>query len=99
MVLLAFTVTLSDLAIELIAGALVGFVTGRAMGRGGFGTVGDLILGVVGAIALAFVVGYFGIFSIAQYGLLGAIIVAAIGAILLVVITHLVTSRRTVSAS
>jgi uncharacterized membrane protein YeaQ/YmgE (transglycosylase-associated protein family) len=98
MVLLALTISFSDLALELIAGAVVGAFTGRAMGRGGFGIVGDLLLGIVGAIALAFVVGYFGIFNIAHYGLTGEIVVAIIGAILLVVITHLVTSRRTVSA-
>lgn len=98
MVLLAFTVTFSDLALELIAGAIIGAITGRAMGRGGFGMVGDLLLGIVGAIALAFVVGYFDIFKIATYGLTGALIVAAIGAILLVVIAHLVTARRSIAA-
>ncbi len=97
MVLLSYTVTLSNLALELIAGAIVGGVVGRVMGRGGFGIIGDVLLGVVGAIVLAFAIGYFGVLGITQYGIVGAIIVAAIGSMLLVVITHLITARRTVS--
>jgi uncharacterized membrane protein YeaQ/YmgE (transglycosylase-associated protein family) len=94
--ILALTVSFSDLALELIVGAVAAGLTGRAMRSGGFGLVGDLILGIVGAIAAAFLVVHFGLFNITN--LVGELIVAAIGAILLVVIVHLVTSRRTATA-
>jgi len=97
MTVLALTVTLSDLALELIVGAVVAGLTGRAMRTGGFGLAGDLILGIVGAIVAAFLVVHFNLLNITN--LLGELIVAAIGAILLVVIVHLATARRAASAS
>jgi uncharacterized membrane protein YeaQ/YmgE (transglycosylase-associated protein family) len=94
----AYTLVLSDLAVELITGAIIAVIVGRIM-RGGFGVIGDIILGLVGAVVLAFVVTYFGLFNIAQYGLAGTIIVALIGAIVLTALVHLFTSRRTAAAA
>jgi uncharacterized membrane protein YeaQ/YmgE (transglycosylase-associated protein family) len=98
MVLGAFTVTFSDLALQIIAGAIAAGVVGRALRGGGFGLIGDLVIGVFGAIAANFVVGYFGLFNLTQYGLMGELIVAIIGAILLVVLVRTVTSRRSMRA-
>jgi uncharacterized membrane protein YeaQ/YmgE (transglycosylase-associated protein family) len=99
MVLASFTVNFSDLALQIIVGAIVAGLLGRAMRGAGFGLVGDLVIGVLGAIGANFVVGYFDLFSAQRYGLLGELIVAAIGAILLVVIVHLFTGRRAASAA
>jgi uncharacterized membrane protein YeaQ/YmgE (transglycosylase-associated protein family) len=96
MTVLGLTITFSDLALEFIVGAIAAGLTGRAMRGGGFGLVGDLIFGIVGAIVASFTVVHFGLFSITT--LLGELIVAAIGAILLVVIVHLVTTNRTIKA-
>jgi len=96
LVLGAFTVTFSDLALQIIAGAIAAGLVGRALRGGGFGILGDLVFGVIGAIGANFVVGYFGLFNLTQYGLIGELIVAAIGAILLVVIVRLFTARRSV---
>ncbi|HEV8189894.1 MAG TPA: GlsB/YeaQ/YmgE family stress response membrane protein [Ktedonobacterales bacterium] len=98
MVLGAFTVTFSDLALQIIAGAIAASLAGRTMRGGGFGILGDLVIGAIGAIAANFVVGYFGLFNLTQFGLIGELIVAIIGAILLVVVVRLFTSRRTVRA-
>jgi uncharacterized membrane protein YeaQ/YmgE (transglycosylase-associated protein family) len=98
MVLGAFTVTFSDLALQIIAGAIAAGLVGRALRGGGFGLIGDLVIGVLGALAANFVVGYFGLFNLTQYGLMGELIVAIIGAILLVVLVRLVTSRRSMRA-
>lgn len=95
MVILALTVTFSDLALQIIAGAVAAGLTGRAMRGGGFGILGDLLFGIVGAIAANFVVSYFKLFNMAQYGLVGELIVAIVGSILLVVIVRLFTYRRT----
>ena len=98
MVLGAFTVTFSNLALQIIAGALAAGLAGRAMRGGGFGVIGDVLIGAIGAIAANFVVSYFGLFNLSTYGLIGELIVAIIGAILLVVIVRLFTSRRSARA-
>jgi uncharacterized membrane protein YeaQ/YmgE (transglycosylase-associated protein family) len=94
MVLGAFTVTFSDLALQIIVGAIAAGLAGRAMRGGGFGILGDLVIGAIGAIVANFVVSYFGLFNLTQFGLMGELIVAIIGAILLIVLVHLATFRR-----
>lgn len=94
MVLGAFTVTFSDLALQVIVGAIAAGLAGRAMRGGGFGILGDLLIGVIGAIVANYVVGFFALFNLTQFGLMGELIVAIIGAILLVVLVHLITTRR-----
>ncbi|HET8909734.1 MAG TPA: GlsB/YeaQ/YmgE family stress response membrane protein [Ktedonobacterales bacterium] len=98
MILAAFTVTFSDLALQIIVGAIAAGLAGRAMRGGGFGIVGDLVIGVIGAIVANFVIGYFALFDLTHFGLMGELIVAIIGAILLVVLVHLATSRRSMRA-
>jgi uncharacterized membrane protein YeaQ/YmgE (transglycosylase-associated protein family) len=98
MALAAVTITFSDLALQIIAGAIVAAAVGRAFRGGGFGIIGDLIIGAIGAIAANFIVSYFGLFDIARYGLAGELIVAAIGSIIVVVIVRLFTVRRAARA-
>lgn len=90
----ALTVVFSDLALQFIAGAAAAALAGRVMRTGGFGILGDLLIGVVGALAANFVVSYFGLFNLARYGLIGELVIAVIGSILLVVLVHLFTTRR-----
>jgi len=99
MVLGTVTVPFSDLALQIIVGAIVAALTGRAMRGAGFGLLGDLLFGVIGAIGANFLVSTFNLFNSGQYGLVGELIVAAIGAILLVVIVRLFTNRRSTSAA
>lgn len=98
MVLGSLTLTFSDLVLQIIIGAIAAAIAGRAMRGGGFGILGDLLFGVVGAIAANFAVSYFGLFGAGKYGLTGELIVAAIGAVLLVVVTHLF-GRRSASVA
>lgn len=98
MVFGAITLTLNDLALQILVGAIAAGLTGRAMRGTGFGILGDLVFGVIGAIGANFVVSYFALFNAARFGLPGQLIIAAIGAILLVVIERLVTSRRSAHA-
>jgi uncharacterized membrane protein YeaQ/YmgE (transglycosylase-associated protein family) len=99
MILADFTVNFSVLALQIIAGAIVAGLVGRVLQGGGFGLIGDLLFGVIGAIGANFLVSAFKLFNVAKYGLPGALIVAIIGAILLVVIVHLFTYRRSARAS
>ena len=93
MVLGSLTLTFSNLVLQIIIGAIAAAIAGRAMRGGGFGILGDLLFGVVGAIVANLAVSYFGLFGAGKYGLTGELIVAAIGAVLLVVVTHLFGRR------
>jgi uncharacterized membrane protein YeaQ/YmgE (transglycosylase-associated protein family) len=72
----------------LIVGLIAGWIAGLIMRGGGFGIIGNLIVGVLGAI-----VGYF-IFDALDItlgtGIIGAILTSSIGAIILLFIIGLV---------
>src|SRR5262249_43924512 len=95
MTLASLTITFSDLALQIIAGAIAAGAVGRAFRGGGFGILGDLLIGAIGAVVANFIIGYFELFDITRYGLVGELIVAVVGAILVVVIVRLFTTRRT----
>lgn len=71
----------------LIIGLIAGWLAGKIMKGSGYGLVGDLVLGVVGAVIGGHLLGFL---AIPFAGFLGSIIVATIGAILLVVVIRLV---------
>jgi uncharacterized membrane protein YeaQ/YmgE (transglycosylase-associated protein family) len=64
----------------LIIGGIAGWVTGRLMG-GGYGFIGDIVLGLVGALIGGLVAG---IFFTGAPGFIGTLIVAIIGSIIVV---------------
>lgn len=74
---------LESLIIFVVIGAIAGWLAGQIMGSGGFGLVGDIVVGVIGA----FIGGWlFGVLHIALGGLIGMIICATIGAIILIAV-------------
>lgn len=75
------------LLIGLIAGWLASAVVG-----GGFGIVGDIVVGIVGAFIGAYLFNAFDVS--AGGGLLGRIIVATVGAIVLLLLLRLVQRLR-----
>jgi len=70
-----------------LIGMCAGWLAGQFMKGSGYGLVGDLVVGVIGALLGGFA---FRLVGIAAYGLLGQLIVATIGAILLIVILRAV---------
>jgi uncharacterized membrane protein YeaQ/YmgE (transglycosylase-associated protein family) len=64
----------------LLIGLAAGWLAGQIMKGGGFGLVGDLIVGVIGALLGGFL---FGLLGIHAGGLLGNLVMATIGAIVL----------------
>ncbi len=78
-----------SLILFLIIGLCAGWLAGKIMKGGGFGLVGDLIVGVIGALLGGWV---FGLLGIGAYGLLGSLIVATIGAMLLLFLVRLIKS-------
>jgi uncharacterized membrane protein YeaQ/YmgE (transglycosylase-associated protein family) len=72
----------------ILVGLIAGWLAGQLMKGGGFGVVGDIVVGIIGALLGGFLFSSLGVS--AGGGLLGAIIVATIGAVLLIFILRLV---------
>lgn len=75
-----------DLLWFILIGIAAGWLAGQIMKSGGFGVLGDLIVGVVGALVGGFL---FGLLGISAGGLLGSLITATVGAILLIALLRL----------
>jgi len=72
----------------LIIGLIAGWLAGKIMSGGGYGLVGDLVVGVVGAFIGGFL---FDSMGVAQgRGVIGSLIVAVIGAVILLFIVRLI---------
>jgi uncharacterized membrane protein YeaQ/YmgE (transglycosylase-associated protein family) len=74
----------------IVIGIVAGFLAGVIMKGGGYGIIGDLILGVLGALLGGFL---FGLLGITSGGLIGSLITATIGAIVLIAIVRLIKRR------
>ena len=74
----------------ILIGIAAGWLTGQIMKGGGYGLVGDLIVGVVGALLGGWL---FGLAGITAAGLIGQLAVATIGAILLILLLRLIKKK------
>jgi uncharacterized membrane protein YeaQ/YmgE (transglycosylase-associated protein family) len=72
----------------LLIGLAAGWLAGVLVKGGGFGVIGDMVVGVIGALLGGWLFGVLGLSS--GGGLLGALIVATLGAIVLIVIIRLI---------
>src|SRR5207245_7923651 len=75
--------TLSALVWFLLIGLIAGWLAGKVMRGGGYGVVGDIIVGIIGALLGGWL---FGLLGITAGGLIGSIIMAFIGACILIAI-------------
>ncbi|MGD8350911.1 MAG: GlsB/YeaQ/YmgE family stress response membrane protein [Gammaproteobacteria bacterium] len=78
---------LIGLLIFLAIGALAGWLAGLIMKGGGFGLLGNIVVGIVGAVIGGFVFSVAGIYA---GGLIGSIITATVGAVLLLVAVRII---------
>jgi uncharacterized membrane protein YeaQ/YmgE (transglycosylase-associated protein family) len=76
------------LLIFLVIGAVSGWLAGQIMRGGGFGLLGDIIVGIVGAVVGGYLFGVLGI-SVGG-GLVGSIITATAGAVALLFLIRLI---------
>jgi len=76
-----------NLLFFLLIGLVAGWLAGQIMKGAGFGLVGNLIVGVIGAFIGGFI---FDTLGIAAYGMIGSLIAALVGAIVLLWIVGLV---------
>jgi len=72
----------------ILIGLVAGWLAGQLMKGGGYGVIGDIVVGVLGALLGGFLFSFFGV-SLGG-GLLGSIVVATIGAVLLILISRLI---------
>jgi uncharacterized membrane protein YeaQ/YmgE (transglycosylase-associated protein family) len=71
----------------IIVGLVAGWLAGVIMKGGGYGVIGDIVVGVVGALIGGYL---FSAMGLAAGGLLGAILIALIGAIILIALLRLI---------
>jgi uncharacterized membrane protein YeaQ/YmgE (transglycosylase-associated protein family) len=70
----------------LIIGAVAGWLAGQIMAGGGFGLIGNIIVGIIGAVVAGWLLP--GFFPLG--GIVGSIIHAAIGAIIVLFVIGLI---------
>src|SRR5581483_7786824 len=86
--ILGATLDPGGLVMWLIVGLVAGFLASRVMRGGGYGLIGDIVVGLIGAFLGGWLASLLGIGS---FGLIGTIVVAFIGACILLAILHAVT--------
>ncbi len=86
--------TTETLLIWLLVGLIAGWLAGLVVRGGGFGLVGDIVIGILGAIIGSLLFSFLGLHSPVA-GILGTILVAFIGAVILTVILRAVSPART----
>ena len=90
-------ISLSAVIWWIVVGLIAGFLASLVMRGGGYGIIGDIIVGLVGALIGGFLASLVGL---GTGGFIGTIIVAFIGACILIAILRAVSGgfgpRRTV---
>ncbi|HET9536366.1 MAG TPA: GlsB/YeaQ/YmgE family stress response membrane protein [Mesorhizobium sp.] len=80
----------------ILIGLVAGWLAGQLMKGGGFGIVGDIVVGVVGALLGGFLFSTLGVST--GGGLIGSLIVATIGACVLLFLLRLIKRPSRVGA-
>ena len=80
--------TLEAILIILVIGAVAGWLAGQIVRGMGFGLIGNIVVGIVGAFIAGWLLPRIGI--VIGGGMLGSIINATIGAVVLLVIVGLI---------
>ena len=75
---------LQSIIIWLIVGAIAGWLAGMVVKGGGYGLIGDIVVGIVGALIAGWLLPRLGI--VIGTGFVAAVIDAFIGAVILLVI-------------
>jgi uncharacterized membrane protein YeaQ/YmgE (transglycosylase-associated protein family) len=78
---------ITSLLIFLAIGAVAGWLAGVLMSGGGFGLLGDIVVGIIGALIGGVL---FGALGISAGGLVGAIVTATVGAVVLIFVLRLI---------
>ena len=78
----------------IIVGLIAGFLAGQVMRGGGYGLIGDIIVGVLGGVFGGWIASYFFHIGDPMSGLnWQSILIAFVGAILLILILRMIGGR------
>jgi uncharacterized membrane protein YeaQ/YmgE (transglycosylase-associated protein family) len=76
----------------LVVGLVAGWLAGMVMKGGGYGIIGDILVGLIGSFVGGLLVGFF---DQGAVGFWGSIVVAFIGACALIALMRVFSGRRT----
>ncbi len=76
-----------SLILFLVIGLAAGWLAGLIMKGGGFGLVGDLVVGVIGALLGGWL---FSLLGISLGGIIGSLVMALVGAMVLLFLVRLI---------
>ena len=79
-----------SILIILLVGAIAGWLAGLIVRGAGFGLIGDIIIGIIGAFVGSWVLAKLGIGAIVHQPIVDKIIVATIGAVILLLVIRLI---------
>jgi uncharacterized membrane protein YeaQ/YmgE (transglycosylase-associated protein family) len=82
--------TFEAVIIWILIGIIAGWIAGKVVQGSGFGLVGDMVVGIIGAVIAGWLLPRLGITSIVRQPLVDNVIFAAIGAIILLVVLRLI---------
>lgn len=83
-----------SLLIILLVGLIAGWLAGKIVRGAGFGLIGDIAIGIVGALIASWLLPKLGIRIPVGTGFLRQILYSTIGAVLLLVVIGLFAGRR-----
>jgi uncharacterized membrane protein YeaQ/YmgE (transglycosylase-associated protein family) len=78
----------------LVVGLIAGWLAGLVMKGGGYGILGDIVMGIIGALVGGFLFGL--LMPGSSAGMLGSIVVAFIGAVVFIAIVRALPGRSPV---
>jgi uncharacterized membrane protein YeaQ/YmgE (transglycosylase-associated protein family) len=80
--------TLEAILIILVVGAVAGWLAGLIVRGAGFGLIGDIIIGIIGAFIAGWLFPRLGVHLMS--GIVGSILNATIGAVILLLVIRLI---------
>jgi len=79
--------TITSVLLFLLVGLAAGWIASALVRGGGFGLIGNLVVGVVGALIGGHILGFFGMTA---GGLFGSLLTAILGAVVLLFLIRLI---------
>ena len=89
LLLAAVTLSLSNVLWWLLVGLVAGFLASRVMRGGGYGLVGDIVVGLIGAFIGGWLAEFLGLGG--SSSLIVTIVIAFIGACILLTLLHVIS--------
>lgn len=80
---------LRNIVIFLLVGLVAGWLAGKLVRGGGYGLLGDLLIGIIGAMIGGFLLPKVGLGALVTIRIVNDIVVATIGAVILLVLLRI----------